>query len=110
MKTFKIEMREELVNYIERLNFEVNAKERIVKTIVSSDLDGNLMENQSFLKYNERYEIAFAEYEVAKQEVENMIPEDIRKNHQIFWNLDFRTNTLEVTVNCDCFDNQEYLF
>lgn len=104
MKTFKIKINEELSSYVERLNFEVNAKERIVKTMLSDTSYDNLMENQNFLKYQERYELAFAEYEVAKQEIENMIPKKTREEHPMEWSLDFLTRTMSITFKCDCFD------
>lgn len=107
MKTFKLEIKEELVNYIERLNFEVNAKERIVKSMLADTSYSNLMENENFLKYQERYEVAFAEYELMKEELMNMIPISLRSEHQLSWNLDFSTRKLSITFSCDCFDNVE---
>lgn len=104
MKTFYIEIKEELSNYIERLNFEVNAKERIVKSMLGDNSYNNLMENDNFLKYQEKYEVAFAEYEIMKQELMNMIPQNLRDGHQLSWNLDFATRELSITFNCDCFD------
>lgn len=105
MKTFKIKINEDMSNYLERLNFEVNAKERIVKSMLSDTSNTNLMENENFLKYQERYEISFSEYELAKQEIENMIPKHLRDNHSLNWNLDFLTQILSITFQCDCFDN-----
>ena len=107
MKTFNLEVKKELVDYIERLDFEVNAKERIIKSMLSDDSYENLMENESFLNYQNRYEQAFAEYEMAKQEITNLIPKSIQKKHKVSWNLIFLTKTLELTFECNCFDNFE---
>lgn len=109
MKTFNMEISEQLVDYIERLNFEVNAKERIVKTMLGDSSYENLMENENFLKYQERYEVAFTEYEMAKREVEAMIPKHFREGHQLSWNIDFATKVFSITFNCNCFDDVDNL-
>lgn len=105
MKTFSLEIKQELVNYIERLDFEIHAKERIVRTMLADTSYENLMENENFLNYQRRYEEAVAEYELAKQEITNMIPAKLQKEHRVSWNLIFATFTLEITIECDCFDD-----
>lgn len=107
MKTFELRVNEELTNYIERLNFEVEAKGRIIKTMLGDTSYDNLMENKNFLQYQEKYESAHAEYELAKQEIENLIPDNLRKKHKVTWNLNFMDSLLSITFNCNCFDNVE---
>lgn len=107
MKTFKININDELVNYLEKLSYEVNARERIVKTMLADTAYTDLMKNENFIKYQQRYELSFFEYELAKQEIQELIPEHLRAKHQLAWNIDFRTSILWITFNCNCFDNLE---
>ncbi|WP_310603535.1 hypothetical protein [Anaerosporobacter sp.] len=103
MKTINVEVKKELSDYMERLAFETNAQERIIKSLIADTSNTNLLENDNFIKYQQRYESKLAEYDIAKEEVSSMLPTEW-KNHDYEWNLDFKTAVMTVTFKCNCFD------
>jgi hypothetical protein len=99
MKTFTIELDQEIVNTIQKLDFEVKAREFIIRTIIESK---NEINPETFKKYHEEYVDYFSQFEMAKQMVSTeLVPEPLRI-HSIQWVVDYTSKTLNITQNCDC--------
>lgn len=80
----KIRISDDLCNYIESLQYEVNAR----KDLCAFMIDHGMMESESFRKYHDEYIKCNAEYNVAKN--------TLTKEYGIkgSWNLDFDTREL----------------
>ena len=106
MKQIKLVVTQEMVNYLQRLSFEVQTREEIITKLLEThkdDIDGSLFTSKPFLKYSEELSRIKAEFELAKSEVENIyIPEVLRGKHKYNWNVDFMTNELTIDVLCEC--------
>lgn len=105
MKTIKLPVNQELVNYVERLSYEEASYKDVILTLLDAhkgDTDGSAIDNPVFKSYQEKYASIKAEYEMAKNEVTNQYVPDCLAGHQYDWNLDFSTNELTITVRCDC--------
>lgn len=104
MKTINIKISELTVAYIERLSYEVNAYETIITHLINNK-SIDISYNKNFDYYNEKYQDTVRELNIAKNEVVNtMIPKQLLK-HKLSWNINFLTNMIEITVQCNCFDN-----
>lgn len=114
MKSFTVNVNQELVNYIERLAYEESSYKDVIMTLLEmhkGDPDGSSIDNPVFKAYQEKYANAKAEYEMAKNQItEEYIP-DCLKEHKTEWNLDFATGELKISVLCECGEKilEEYL-
>lgn len=106
MRQIKIDITQEMINYLQRLNFEVQTREEIITKLLEihkDDSDDSLFTSKPFLKYSEELSRVKAEYELAKLEVEKLyIPKVLYGKHQYNWNIDFSTNEMTVDVICEC--------
>lgn len=106
MKQIKLIVTQEMVNYLQRLSFEVQTREEIITKLLEThkdDVDDSLFISKPFLKYSEELSRIKAEFELAKIEVENLyIPDVLRGVHQYKWNVDFATNEMTIDVLCEC--------
>ena len=108
MRKFEIVVEQQVVDYIERLAFEVEGQKRIVKELIMENPNNpEFLDSPTFLKYQARYEEKSAEYELAKRELqETNIPSTILEHsNNVSWELDFKTSILNVTVACNCLDD-----
>lgn len=101
MKTIKVEINQETIDYLQRLHFEVEAHQDVIQRIIeshSADQNADILESKVFEKYSKRLSDLKAEYELAKQEVSNTyIPDEYKEFAK--WNIDFNTRimTIEAT-------------
>lgn len=106
MKKVEINIAQETINYLQRLNFEVQTREEIIAKLLEThkdDADDSLFTSKPFLKYSEELSRVKAEYELVKLEVEKLyIPSELYGKHQYNWNIDFSTNIMTIDVLCDC--------
>ena len=106
MKQIKINIKQEMIDYIQRLNFEVQTREEIITKLLEmhkDDSDDSLFVSKPFLKYSEELSRVKAEYELAKVEVEKLyIPKELYGKHQYNWSIDFSTNEMTIDVICEC--------
>lgn len=110
MKKFEVKVNNETVDYLERLNFEVEGMKRVIKEIITDNVyNSTVLDGEIFKTYNGRYEERVAAYELAKQElVENYIPKEILNSDSLAkWNLDFNTGILSFETSGTQFDNFE---
>lgn len=106
MKQIKINLTQETINYLQRLNYEVQTREEIITKLLEmhkDDNDDSLFVSKPFLKYSEELSRVKAEYELAKIEVEKLyVPKVLYGQHQYSWNIDFVTNEMTIDVLCEC--------
>ena len=106
MKQIKINVTQEMVDYLQRLNFEVQTREEIITKLLEmhkDDSDDSLFVSKPFLKYSEELSRVKAEYEMAKLEVEKLyVPKELYGQHEYKWNIDFSTNEMTIDVLCAC--------
>ena len=101
MKTYSIIANQETVDYLQRLFFDIKMRKDIIVTLLSSDED--VTEKKPFVKYSKELASLECEYEEAKKELEKYyFPNDLIGKHEYTWNLDFQTNEILLTVNCEC--------
>lgn len=101
----KIEVAQELVNYIERLQYEVDAYKDVITTLMNAhvgDSDGAFVNSAVFTSYSEKFAEAKAEYELAKEQMTQQYIPSCLTEHNTSWALDFATCQLTITVNCEC--------
>jgi len=106
MKKIEINITQDMVNYLQRLNYEVFTREEIITKLIEmhkDDTDDSLFVSKPFLKYSEELSRIKAEYEMAKLEVEKLyVPEELYGKHQYNWSVDFTTNIMTIDVLCEC--------
>jgi len=106
MKKIEINIEQEMINYLQRLNFEVQSREEVITKLIEihkDDIDDSLFTSKPFLKYSEELSRVKAEYEIAKLEVEKMyIPVELYGKHQYNWNINFHTCVMTLEILCQC--------
>lgn len=106
MKKIEVIVEQEMINYLQRLNFEVYTREEIITKLLEThkdDVDDSLFTSKPFLKYSEELSRIKAEYEIAKLEAEKIyIPNELYGQHQYNWSIDFTTNVMTIDVLCEC--------
>ena len=106
MKQIKINLTQETINYLQRLNYEVQTREEIITKLIEmhkDDSDDSLFVSKPFLKYSEELSRVKAEYELAKTEAERLyVPKVLYGQHEYNWNIDFVTNEMIINVLCEC--------
>ena len=86
----------ELAHEMQRVKYEMAARENILPSLVSSDKP--IKENPNFTAYQEEYTALNAKYLQLKKQVEteHVLPEAGEKRAN--WELDFETGLLTITV------------
>lgn len=84
----KIKIEEEMSNYIERLQYEKNARENLCAFLIRQGLS----QTEDFKYYHDEYKDAYIQYEMAKKELEDKyVPKKGTR-----WELNFSTS--EITI------------
>lgn len=100
LKEKNIDINVEIVQEIERLHYAYENYKDIIMTCLDLhklDIDDSFLESEVFTSYEHKMNKAFAEYNVAKSELENKyVPKEDREMG-CMWNLNFATNQLEIT-------------
>lgn len=106
MKKIEISVNQEMIDYLQRLNYEVFTREEVITKLLEmhkNDTDDSLFTSKPFLKYSEELSRIRAEYEMAKSEAEKLyVPEELYGKHLYNWTVDFSTNMMIVEVQCEC--------
>lgn len=103
MKQYKIELPENLTNYIEKLNYELNSITSVMKSFLEfpeEDIKNNIV----YEDYKKNQFEAFSKYEIAKTETlcEYVPIELMMNNHNYNWKIFFAKNILILNVHCNC--------
>lgn len=91
-KIVKVE-NQELVNLIESLQYEVNARKELISFMLSTDMS---MDTHAFERYNKEYMDFYIQYNEAKNQLQKMYVYTAVEN-PISWNLDFETSEITIT-------------
>lgn len=106
MRTLTIDIKnDELINYIERLHYEVEQRKDIIQRLIeahANDIDAVVLTSPAFKAYSTELSEFVAEYESAKQEFQDEYVPKYLTSHQINWNLDFHSKQLKIDILCDC--------
>lgn len=101
MKIIKVEIKQEMIDYLQRLHFELEAHQDVIQRIIeghSADQNADILESAVFKKYSKNISEIKAEYELAKQEVTSVYVPDEYKGKDAKWNIDFQTRTMTIEV------------
>lgn len=100
--TFKAQVNQEKVNYLESLDFEKVARENIITRMLQMGDTEKIEKTQAFKNYQDEYFEHFTAFEVAKAEIEKAyIPKDW-VGHDVEWNLDYISCEIIFTKKCEC--------
>lgn len=100
MRKQVIDIDRDVVATLQKLDFEVTAREHIIKTMLTSDN----VNKEIFSQYHSEYVDYFGQFEQAKGIVSTqLVPENLR-GHDVTWEVDYAKSTLTLTINCDCED------
>ena len=100
-----VEVSQDLVNYIERLDYEATSYKDVILTLLDAhkgDTDGSAIDNPVFKSYQEKFSKIKAEYDLAKNQITQEYIPDCLKEHQVDWSLEYSTCLLTINVKCDC--------
>ena len=90
MKTFMVKERE-LIDYIESLGFEVEARRALIEAMLRQGAD---ITGESFRKYHDEYREFF---EAAKKEFEQKFVLPRAKEGLLNWTLDYQTGEVALS-------------
>ncbi len=97
-KLIKIDVPEDVVTLIQRLQYDYNSKKDVVATLIATESDITIFNGEVFKLYQKETSEAGAALEIAKAEFEKeWVPKEYREAG-CKWNLDFTTNTLVVEL------------
>lgn len=106
MKIHEITIDQNTVNLLEALHYEVSSRKEVIHFMLTKPDPG--FNKELFDHYNKEYAEFYAQYDMAKTELQKTyIPEEL-KSKNITWNLDFNSCTLTITeedseeCNCKC--------
>lgn len=105
MKEFKIEIKREISEYLERLSFEISSRSDIITMLIENhrnDNDASVLSSEAFKAYSEQLTSAKAAFEIAKREFEDTQIPDVFKDHKYEWSLDYKTRILTIKLLCNC--------
>jgi hypothetical protein len=101
MQTVVIDMDTDIVNEIEKIQYERDAYENlIIKYMSNNEIYDR--DSRAFEIILKEYSIRYSLYEKYKRSIEEtMVPKDW-KGHNISWELDFPSRMLTITKHCEC--------
>lgn len=92
-RTFQVKERE-LIDYIESLGFEVEARRALLEAMLRQDAD---ITGESFRRYHDEYREYFVKFEAAKKEFERRFVLPQAKDGLQNWTLDYQTGEVTLT-------------
>lgn len=105
MREYKIEVKSELTEYLERLSYEIASRKDIITMLIEKhkdDEDASVLESKAFKVYSEQLGALRAEFEMVKREFQDMVIPDIFKSHRYDWDLDYKSRIVTIKLLCDC--------
>ncbi len=89
----RIEIPATLNNYIESLNYEVDARKSLLTFALNKGMDNT----DAFNKYHDEYREFFMKFEVAKKDLYDRYVKEKWDDQKVTWKLYYSTNTIEIT-------------
>lgn len=102
MRKIEIKIKQEVIDYLQRLHFEVESRKDIIQRIIEAhayDENTDILDSRVFKKYDRELSELKAEYELAKLEVTKEYVPDEFKETNIIWNIDFQTAVMTIEVD-----------
>lgn len=93
MKEIEVTIDQDIVNQLEALNYEVQARKSVVAEMLAQNMD---IGTSSFEKYQRELVEFTVQYEAAKNELQKQYVDSIDGAER--WNLDFNSGILTVTL------------
>ncbi|MGF6376841.1 hypothetical protein M2140_001919 [Clostridiales Family XIII bacterium PM5-7] len=101
MKKFRMKIDEKVISYLERTFYENEMTKDNIAFLITNY--GELvLETEAFKAYEKKQIEAKMHYENAKAEITERYVAPTFGNHNVNWQIDFRTRLLYVTQMCDC--------
>lgn len=103
-KTYEIDITEETANLLERLAFEIQAKEGVVTRIITTAVTPEVFNGVPYQTFMKQLEEAHVAYETAKKVLETSLKETVAKQGEALlgWKIDdFKSKKAIVTVTTD---------
>lgn len=94
----KVEFKNDsLVTYLQGLSIETDARRDLISFMIANNMD---ISTEQFQKYQKEYNEFYGEFALAKDQLEQLIKKDYLEDDEelVFWNLDFNSSELELTV------------
>lgn len=88
-----IEIPEEMVNYLQRLAYETDARSNLCAFMTRQGI-----KNEAFNDYHREYIEFYTKYELAKKQMEDDYIKPAIESNNFTWNLDFKTGQVSVDV------------
>lgn len=103
MKQYFREIPEDVVNTIEKANYEYETlKDNVAFLLDQHQNDPDFLASDIFNRYQNAEVTAKMQYERLKKEFEKkFVPKEF-SGHQISWSLEYNTKVLTITKMCDC--------
>lgn len=102
MITKNVKVPEGLVNLIESLQYEANAR----KDLLAFMLNNGMGETEGYTKYHYDYIEFSAKFDIAKRDFEQNFVK-VKYPDAISWNLDFASNTVAIVLRDDVEESDE---
>lgn len=88
------------MNYLQRVSFELTARQNIVATIIENhamDDNDSILNSKVFATYSKQLSELQAEFELAKLEfARKWLPEEYKEKKNAMWECDFSTGELVI--------------
>lgn len=97
-KMYNVNVSEETSNAIHKIDLEVSSKEKLLNSFA----DKLGIKSKVFKDYEKEYIELNSQYEKIKEHLLSIYVPNILMSHQYNWGLNFKTNTLEIEIICDC--------
>lgn len=101
MRRIYINVSNETVDYLQRLDFEMTANRNIITAIFDQhkyDTDASILESIPFKKYHDQYKEMVTQWEIAKKNVpDTCLPEWLKK-YQYNWYLDTIKKVFRIDI------------
>ncbi len=102
MRKITVKCPEELLNQLERLNYELSMEGTVIDRYLDRHFsDTAALEAPIFKKYMKSVAEKTVEYELLKEEISQHVLSDL-VGHEYNWQLNFLTGEIEVDILCDC--------
>jgi len=94
----KVEIKGELVDYIESLQYETYARKDIIAFMLEKNMN---MSTDSAKEYQKEYKRYFSEYEIALQQLKELYiyANPSIADKEVKWSLDFESKMLTIEVD-----------
>jgi len=105
MKQITIIVPQEVTNELQRASMEATSRQGVIDRYLEKhmdDADSSAIEAKPFKHFMSLLAEAEAEFELAKEAITNTYVPDYLREHDVDWMLDYATNVLTITINCDC--------